>query len=143
MKKQRKLLFTSESVTEGHPDKICDQVSDAILDACLEQDKNARVACECFAGKGFILVGGEITTTAIVNYDEVVRNTIREIGYDKPGLGFNADEIAVNIMINKQSPDIALGTNDDVNGAGDQGIIFGYACKIWQESWPTIERQLN
>lgn len=136
-----KMLFTSESVTEGHPDKVCDQVSDAILDAILEQDPNARVACETCTKTGFIMVMGEITTTAKVNYEKVIRDTIREIGYDRPEYGFDANSCEVMIKLEKQSDDIALGVNkaleakenrmndDELEaiGAGDQGMMFGYA----------------
>lgn len=127
-------IFTSESVTEGHPDKICDQISDAILDACLKQDKNSRVACECFAGKGFLVIGGEITTTASINPDKIARDTIREIGYTDANIGFDADNVAISIMLNTQSPDIAMGV--DTGGAGDQGIMFGYACNETPELMP-------
>lgn len=136
-----KRLFTSESVTEGHPDKVCDQVSDAILDAILEQDPGARVACETCTKTGFIMVMGEITTTARVNYEKVIRDTIREIGYDRPEYGFDANSCEVMIKLEKQSDDIALGVNkaleakenqmdeDELEaiGAGDQGMMFGYA----------------
>lgn len=123
-------LYTSESVSEGHPDKIADQVSDAILDAIMEQDNNCRVACETFVKTGMVLVGGEITTTAWVDIDKLVRDVIREIGYVHSEMGFDADSCAVISAIGKQSPDIAQGV-DKVSkydtGAGDQGLVFGYA----------------
>ena len=124
-------LFTSESVGPGHPDKICDQVSDAILDACMAQDPMSRVACECFTTNELFVVGGEITTTAKVNYEEIVRNTLRKIGYTDKSLGIGADTCKVQVVITTQSPDIAQGVNkaldDNETGAGDQGIMFGYA----------------
>ena len=123
-----KILFTSESVSEGHPDKVCDQISDAILDACLKEDKNSRVACEVFATTNFVVIGGEITTNAKVDYEKIARDTLRRIGYVSEDVGINADTCEVKVVLDTQSADIAMGTNQEVGGAGDQGIMFGYAC---------------
>src|SRR3990167_9298969 len=123
-------IFTSESVSEGHPDKIADQISDAVLDAILAQDKHARVACETYVKTGMILVGGEITTSAWVDIEELTRRTIREIGYNSSAMGFDWESCAVLSAIGKQSPDIARGIdrkNAEEQGAGDQGLMFGYA----------------
>ncbi|ATZ20771.1 methionine adenosyltransferase [Mesoplasma coleopterae] len=122
-------LFTSESVSEGHPDKICDQISDAILDEVLKQDPNAKVACETFATTNYLLIGGQITTIATVDYEEIARDVLRKIGYNNDAYGINADTCEIDIKIEQQSADIALGIDLDteVIGAGDQGIMFGYA----------------
>ncbi len=117
-----KYLFTSESVTEGHPDKVCDRISDAVLDAVLAQDKNGRVACEVACTTGMVVVMGEISTDCYVDIPGIVRSTLKEIGYSGPDAGFDADTCAVIVAIDEQSPDIAQGTNDDVGGAGDQGM---------------------
>ncbi|KTC77069.1 methionine adenosyltransferase [Legionella brunensis] len=125
-------VFTSESVSEGHPDKIADQISDAILDAILTKDRNARVACETFVKTGMVLVGGEITTTAWVDVEEIVREVIRDIGYNSSEMGFDWASCAVLSAIGKQSPDIALGVDNQetkILGAGDQGLMFGYASR--------------
>ena len=123
----RNRVLTSESVGEGHPDKVCDLIADAILDACLEGDPNSRVACEVFATTNTVIVGGEITTNADIDVDAIVRDTVRRIGYTIEGIGFDAESLSVTNLIGRQSADIALGVDHD--GAGDQGMVFGYATK--------------
>jgi S-adenosylmethionine synthetase len=134
MSRKGRHLFTSESVTEGHPDKIADQISDSILDAILAQDPMSRVACETLVTTGLAMVAGEITTTAQVDYQDVVRKTITDVGYTRGKYGFDADTCAVLSSIHSQSPDIAMGV--DTGGAGDQGLMFGYACTETDELMP-------
>ena len=127
-------LFTSESVTEGHPDKIADQISDAVLDAALTEDPTARVACETLVTTGLVVIAGEITTNARIDYSRVARDTIRDIGYTRAKFGFDSETCSVLSALDRQSPDIAMGV--DTGGAGDQGLMFGFACNETPELMP-------